>query len=750
MVVFAILPLYTNGQQSISLVDGNISNSIVDSTPFCNVEETDSVITVTYVFHHLNLLSDSVYPSTKMLRIKGFGFNHVQSQPEILMRWDAIRLPENMTGQVSVIDSSFIDIPMELAPARMNRKCRDVEYSICNVSPISSYSGFFPSYTIPNVKHLSYRDTPILHICVCPVKYNYETKTTRLYSKIQYRVNLVNSKETPKSTSVNRNKIVSKLLDNIVLNPKDDLRSVPQSYLMTEDYLIITTEKYRLAVERLAEWKRMLGFRVSVLYQNGWSPDCIRTYIRYFESVHPDLNYVLLIGGLNDVASFSYPNYPYSDYVSDYEYSCIDDDSFSDIYRGRLLVSTVNEAEIIVDKIINYERNPVMINSLYNQGTNGAVFEADESGYERTRAVLTSELINKVVVDSLQKNINFVYLRGDGAYPVHWNNTGLSYGNELPESVLNSIIWNGNAKKMMDNIDNGSFYVFYIGHGEWDKWYSLNLNKDSLDRLNNGIQHPVVFSMSCNTGDFTHTDCFAQHFCTMERKGGIAIFAATATAPFGSTEILGMDMIDAIWPNSLFNPIFPRGDNSVVSTPFPSYQLGQILNQGIYKMRMTWCYDDLYTSRIFHCFGDPSMRIYTEQPTSFENLSIIRDGSGIIVTTGETNAEISFCNKTSGEIIRYKGAACIYNCGTDEVSICVTGPNKIPYIDQIYLQNEEISGPIEYHGGIIKTGYSISDQKSYGEVKFCNGNITIKGKSIILDAGTTVELGTNLNVETGY
>ena len=116
--------------------------------------------------------------------------------------------------------------------------------------------------------------------------------------------------------------------------------------------------------------------------------------------------------------------------------------------------------------------------------------------------------------DSLHKDINFVYLKSS-SFALHWNHFW-SYGNEVPESVLQNIVWNGTAKKMMNYIDKGAFYTLFIGHGDRNSWLSLGMNKDSLDRLNNGSRYPVVFSMSCKTGDFFYDDCFAQHFCSLD------------------------------------------------------------------------------------------------------------------------------------------------------------------------------------------------------------------------------------------
>ena len=734
-------------QKSVILSDCTFVDRLLDSTPTCIIEDVDEGVTVTYEFNRLNILPDSLYPSAVMPKINGFGYEHTLGKPRIPIRWDAIRLPSNTHGQVRVIDSAFVDIPMELSPARQTRTCKDEAFTTSNVPKITSLKGFYPSNLIPSYEQHDYRGVSVMNICICPVKYNSVAKMTRIYTKLKYKVTWTKNSKSAKEISIERQNANAEFLNNITLNKLPSRNMQVPSTLTTEDYLIISTTKYQSAVERLAEWKRILGYRVEVLYQNNWSTNDIKAYIQQFNSEHNNFSYLLFVGGYTDITSYGY-YYQNTPYISDYQYSCLDNDDFPDIYHGRLLVSTPEDADIIVGKIINYERNPIKNEMFYETAVNSAVFEADSYGYERTRAVLTSELINKVVADSLQKNINCVYLRGNGAYPTHWNNSLYSYGNELPESVLQNITWNGTAKKMMDYIDNGSFYTLHIGHGDWDKWESLNLNKDSLDKLYNGIKYPVVFSMSCFTGAFHHNDCFAQHFCTLDGKGCVAIFAATCAAPWGSTEILGMDMFDAIWPNSYFNPLYPYGYNSNIPTPSPTYRLGQILNQGVYKMRMTWNYNDLYTSSIFHCFGDPSMRIYTQQPSSFDNAAITKNNGIISVNAGENDADISFYNKTTGEIVRYKGIQGSYNCGNDDVSICISAPNKIPYIDPLFIQNESVTGPVEYNGGIIKVGYSVTNQEDYGNVNFNSGKITIKGHEVELHSGTAIESGAEFNVET--
>ena len=48
----------------------------------------------------------------------------------------------------------------------------------------------------------------------------------------------------------------------------------------------------------------------------------------------------------------------------------------------------------------------------------------------------------------------------------------------------------------------------------------------------------------------------------------------------------------------------------------------------------------------------------------------------------------------------------------------------------------------------LKVGYSVTDQICNGNVSFQSGNVTIKCNNIVFQGGTSVELGTELNVET--
>ncbi|RLI52318.1 MAG: hypothetical protein DRO93_15245, partial [Candidatus Thorarchaeota archaeon] len=125
--------------------------------------------------------------------------------------------------------------------------------------------------------------------------------------------------------------------------------------------LIITYDDFYDAVLPLAEWKNLKGFSTEVvkLSQIGASPtaDDIKNYIQnYYESHDPRPDFVLLVGNKNYI-----PGFTYGINITDHPYSLLEgNDYFPDVIVGRLSVSDPYKAEVLVAKILGYEKNPYL------------------------------------------------------------------------------------------------------------------------------------------------------------------------------------------------------------------------------------------------------------------------------------------------------------------------------------------------------------------------------------------------------
>ena len=100
--------------------------------------------------------------------------------------------------------------------------------------------------------------------------------------------------------------------------------------------------------------------------------------------------------------------------------------------------------------------------------------------------------------------------------------------------------------------------------------------------------------------------------------GAVGVIAASEFSYSGCNDVLAMEMFQAIWPKSDILTDFPYySSNGINHSKTPIYAIGNILRKGKGELSTKytkWSGLVAYTKRIFHCFGDPSMKIYTEQP----------------------------------------------------------------------------------------------------------------------------------------
>ena len=105
----------TNAQTVISL--NGITYSEV-TMPKRDVEQVEDGIIVTYYFDNAVTQQDLLYNDCILWRIPGFGLNETVGEPSTPFRWDSFSLPQNTRISIEVLDSSYVDFPMQLAPAR--------------------------------------------------------------------------------------------------------------------------------------------------------------------------------------------------------------------------------------------------------------------------------------------------------------------------------------------------------------------------------------------------------------------------------------------------------------------------------------------------------------------------------------------------------------------------------------------------------------------------------------------------------
>ena len=741
-------------QGTLSLKSMDVINKPLKTMPTRDIDFEPDGVTVTYRFENIELRRDPLFAGKSFVGIEGFFQNHVNGEPAYLNRWDTF-VVDGEDAKVVVLDSVFAEYPLELSPARpiLPYGVKQV-YTKDIVKPVIAYNGLMPSSVISEIGKNKYRENDLLEVCVSPVQYDYKRKMMRVCKELRYKVCF--NTNIGRDVGENSHNFLpdDDFLANITLNARNSIRANTSStatMLPGSHYLIISVPKYTEAVNRFAEWKRTLGFDVHLDIRTAWlSSTEVKQAVRdaYFDY---DICHFLIIGGHDDVPGqiATYGDYSY---VTDLYYGCIDAGYTPDIYRGRLPATTSEEANVIVDKIIGYEKNPCTDSSMYETSIHCALFEDEDSdSIEDTRNIFTSERIRNHVMQQ-GKHIKRIY-HAFSNWPKYYNQNFYANGQPLPPDLLKpGFTWVADSTNITDSINNKAFYVIYLGHGDFDEWGAPGYKVSNISSLNNGNALPVVFSMACLTGNYRYPDCFCETFLKRSGGGCVAIYGNTHNSFSGFSDVLAEGMFDSIWPSSNLWPAFQSITPINTPAPTPTYRLGQIMDQGL--RRVVEAYHRSYERHkikimheILHCFGDPSMMIHTDTPTSFNNASILRSNGMINVSTGGETAKITYYNRRTGVIESYSGT--IHSYPDDpEISVCISAHNKIPYIDggTLFIQNQTLSDNGYYEAHTIKVGNQVTSTQSQGDVNFTQGHHQLVGKEVELHPGTTVSTGATLEI----
>ena len=748
-----------NSQYVITLNTGDTTSGVFSQTPTRNIEYVDNGIIVTYSFENATIIEDPLYDGCFMWDYVGFGVNEIPTQPAIPFRLDSFTIPIGCYATVELVDSQFVDLTCALSPSRPPLiDSGDEFYTTSNVPSISAYTGYYPSSVVSLNSIEIYRGNGIANVLVSPLKYNYQANVIRAYTRIGYKISFNEENNTIGNYSVLPNMYIEDMyLSNVTLNAQQQLvRSVNSNPTPPrKSYLILSTPTFMKSVEKFAEWKKLLGFNVQTILNNSWTPSTIKSTISDCFLNKNNLYYLLIIGDMDDVPAQS-SSLSHS-HVTDLYYSCLDGDGDTtpDLLYGRIPVKTNAEANIVIDKIINYEKNPTNDTSFYTTGLHCAQFQDDDfNTYEDRRFTLTSEEVrNSIMCEGY--DVIRVYAAQSSVNPMCWNKGSYSYGGPIPNELKRpGFTWSGNSTDINTAINNGAFYVLHRDHGSVSGWGTPSYKINNINSLNNGNKLPVVFSINCLTGKFNNSnDCFCEAFLKKENGGCVAIFGATEASLSGKNDVLTEGMFDAIWPSNNLRPTFPGVNNTGGTTPTPTYEIGQILNQG--KARLAEVYGmngTRYTKELFHCFGDPSMKIYTAVPTPFENVDITRSVDSIYVNLNGDTANIVFQNQVTGEILCASGTSATLQINpSTKIKICISSHNKIPYIYEvepytIFIQNENVVGPANYDADTIIVGTHVTNTKPQGPVVFVSGNIRLKANRIFFEGTTTVNKGTKIEI----
>ena len=401
------------------------------------------------------------------------------------------------------------------------------------------------------------------------------------------------------------------------------------------DYIIMTKPEFEYAANQLAAWREKTGFKTTVfIVPDGWQAKDIKKALEgAYKNWGKKPEYILIIGDAEHIPCFyetwhpmnekyqkkcdcykcdSQPPFRESYVCTDFYYTTMDgNDLIPDIAIGRLSVDSHKEAVDRVEKIIEFEQNPVRDSSFYNHAAICTQFEdmnikvdnyynptCSPDTYEDHRRAQSAEDLALFLEDpyyGIEKEITRIYNANSNINPKHWSKDPQNFdgqittvGGPIPKDLWrsNGFGWSGGPTNIINALNphwglvkchwtedyTGQFLLVYRGHGGKDNWRAPSLYIDRLNDLKNCNRLPVVWSLACNTGwfdnetdfnrmpdflkneplvDYTAVDdiSFSEKWERLESGGAIGVLASTRVSYAYLNDLLLEGMVDAIWPN---------------------------------------------------------------------------------------------------------------------------------------------------------------------------------------------------------
>jgi hypothetical protein len=395
--------------------------------------------------------------------------------------------------------------------------------------------------------------------------------------------------------------------------PDSIIRDISSDYRNTAngaDYIILTHPDLMTVAERLKNLRqenfpdttignpRIFIADVTQIYDefsNGMlDPYALKKFLQYAYDnwQKPAPSYVVIVGDMSwdyrHLLPTSRPNYVpsipvhisvkpalvYGQAVSDISMAMVSgSDSIPDMGIGRLSCETVDEGNILIDKLAGYP--------------------GDDSKEWKQNVLLISS--GKDASDEAMYNFNGenISLEKDNIKPLGIATTKVFHFPNREEYKQ----YQGGGPEIRAAFNNGAVMANYYGHGGGYLW-DLVFTNDDIYLLNNGHRLPVITSTTCYTAHFDNQDVFGEQFIKVPGKGAIGFISSTGLTIWGAGKNFNIRFYEQVFNNR-------------------NYILGKAFNFAA----QNYPYNiDLYRKQLlmFVLLGDPVLKLALPEKPDFQ------------------------------------------------------------------------------------------------------------------------------------
>ena len=450
-----------------------------------------------------------------------------------------------------------------------------------------------------------------------------------------------------------------------MFNWRDDVYDEhPDLWQSPVKVLVVANRMFEAVIQDWIAWKTVKGFYMDVNYTDeiGTSAAAIKSFIqqKYAETAP---TFLMIIGDKDQVPASATGSETHC--VTDLSYSSVDGDQFPDMYHSRFPAETVAQMIAMLEKAMEYEQYTMPDPSYLN---NVLLIAGEDSGWGVTVGRPTIWYATNYYFNEEHGFAN-VYEYSHGQYSGCYShlNTGVGFAN-------------------------------YTAHGSNTSWAGPSFTVSDVNNLTNQDKYFLAMGNCCEAADWGISGtCFGEAMVRAEKKAAFAYigscpstywlndyyFGVGATARADGTmpsyEETTMGFYDAMWTDNAYNTV-----NSLMF-------IGNLAGNAAQALGYTIHISTLYCWQAYHTLGDGSIMPFRVQPTenTVSHMAIFPIGMSTYEVSANPGSYVAISKDGVLHGVGMVDESGILNVEVEpvtsagEVTICVTHPQHIPYLQNI-------------------------------------------------------------------
>jgi len=659
-----------------------------------------------------------------------------EGQPNIRYISKYVAVPHNADFSISVKTWNETTTPntyIEPAP-KLATDYDTIDYKAFEDADIYNKDEFFPK-EIVTCKKMQVRNCSLLLIGVAAGQFNPVRKETKAYDKISVCISVKGKKENDNFSGENWNEI----LRGIVINPEffDEEHDVePIRGRIGCNYLIVIPDnsEFMSCAEILRNFREEQGIMTKIVSLRDIGSNKADSLKLFFKNAvntwSPAPEAILLLGdykpkGLTEgITSYSRYDHPegsaYEPYLTDNQLVDFNNDFIPDVVVARMPAADADEARLMIEKTIAYERYPSGNHSYYNAPITAM-------GYQKSRWFQLCTEILAGYWKSIGKqcvSINAIY---EGIPDSVWStamNTNLvmnKFGpdglNYVPAKMSHLTDWSGNDQGITNAINSGGFMMVHRDHGTFETWGKPYYSTSCISNLRNDDLTFVV-SANCQTGHFGYNDdghdCFSERFLRVQ-NGAVAVIAASQLSFSFVNDTYVWGLFDYLYPDFM-----PDYGPQNIDFQYPAF--ANAYGKLFLKLSSFNNYPPYInlTNNLFHYFGDAYLQLNSEMP---EHLTVTHVGSIlpgqmslIVYAENDTHVAISSDNQLIAKGKTVNGGVTLrFNPLDDGTKIKVVATKQNHYRHESFVMVTSGADTLE----VVENGFEIFPNPSSDKITIC-------------------------------